>query len=79
MEEIPEGYVRIRKLNPDKGDEIKIVKAEDVMVEISDAELIIDEETNELIDSGELEGKIKAGKVKKVRTLPHITGGSDGR
>lgn len=57
------------------GDEEKIVPIEQAIVELTDAEIIIDEDTNKLIDKGELEGKLKAGEITKIRKMPLVSGG----
>jgi hypothetical protein len=69
------GKIQLRSLHPKKGDVVEILDPEEVLVRVKDAELIIDEETNRLIDKGELEGELKAGKLHKLRTMPVMRGG----
>jgi len=51
------------------------VPIEQAIVELTDAEIIIDEDTNQLIDKGQLEGKLRAGEITKVREMPLVRGG----
>ena len=75
LKDIPTGKVLLRKLDCNLGDIEKPVDIDKVLVEIEEREIIIDEETNTLINRDELEGKLKAGQVKKIRAMPPVRGG----
>jgi hypothetical protein len=75
IREIPPGKILLRRLDEERGDVEEILDPEQVIVRVKDAEIIIDEDTNELIDKGKLEGELKAGKIKRVRVMPMMRGG----
>jgi hypothetical protein len=75
-EEIPEGKIQIRHLDPYEGDKIELVDAKDVTVKLlATCDMIVDEDLMLVIAPDTLDEKVKSGKLKRVRTIPPIRGG----
>lgn len=75
MAEVPDGYVQIKRLDPDKGDVTEVVSIKEALIKIEGAELIISEEDQKVIEKGDAKVQIKEGKLQNIRTMPVVTGG----
>jgi len=69
--------VQIRKLDKKLGDLVELVDTDKVLVHVEDYQIIIDEDTKQIVPKSELQAKVDSGETKRVRAVPAVAGGDD--
>lgn len=65
-----ERKILVRTPHPDSGDEIREMTEEEIRIEVEDGEMLIDEDTDELVKKDEIPEE-----TKRVRRQKRATGG----